>query len=589
MGVNIMALESLTNRLTKRGGDLLASNKSRYFRANSRFVLFIGDEGAILVYIRDSVVKSRQFIPDTNPQQLETLRENMAFDKKAALLVVVDTIDQSYVQQTLPPVSALSIKKLIRRRLERDFAADDIKGAVVLGREQSGRKDWNFMMISLERTPLLANWINFIDTLPNRFQGFYLVAAESEILIKQLERKVIRSESNSEWKFFVSHNKVSGFRQVILHNGRVVFTRMSQPIGESTPEVMAGNIEQEMLSTIEYMRRLSFDPQSGLDVYIIASSAIRGVLDTAKFNASVKQMHVLTPYEVADHLDIEGATQPADQYGDVVLAASIGRSQNHVLTLHTPQSQKFSQLYQFLIGQRAAAVVFAIGTLLYALGIILSMYTTFLDANRQDAVKVEQQKRLELVRLAIRQSSVDVEKTNDMIELYSQLESERFSPLVLLQRTQQAIKSSVSIKGIEVSYDDGSKMATAPNAFSPAAGIPVQPLATANPASVTATLTMEFPGIGTLEAFKPVSIQLLADLRQALPGFEIAFSRLPSIFSEDEKLDMTFGNNKAASPNTLANQSLDVVLTITGKVAALDTVAEPQPATVPGSGAEDLP
>lgn len=567
-----MTLEQLVYKIKRAGDNLFANKRAQLLKRGSRYVLFIGDEGAILVYIKDNIVKSRQFIPDMASQHLENLRESMKPDPSASLLVVVDTIDQSYIQQTLPPVSALSIKKLIRRRLERDFGAEDIKGAVILGREPSGRKDWNFMMISLERTPLLSTWIEFISSLPNRFQGFYLVAAESEVIIKNLERKIAEGPG-SDWKFFVSHNKVSGFRQVILHKGRVVFTRMAQPVGEATAEVMAGNIEQEMLNTIEYMRRLSFDPQDGLDVYIIASAAIREALDTAKFDATVKHAYVLTPYEVAQHLDIEGATQPADQYGDVVLAASIGLSMRHVLTLHTAESQKFSHLYQLMQGQRVAAGVLSAFCILYILGIILMMYGTFLDANNQQAIKEEQQKKLDLVRLAIRQSSVDVEKTNDMIDLYSRLEKERFNPTFFLDHLQKSMISAVVVKGVEISYSKPDQ----------ASSVPGSPLSDAGgPAKILASVTLEFPGVTTLESFKPVSEKLIDNLRQALPGFNVGYSRLPNIFSESEKLDMTFGDNKVEDSNLMANQSLDVVLSISGLVEAIDNL----PDMVPSAGEE---
>lgn len=542
----------------------IARRKSQFFPTGPKFVLFIGDEGAILVYIKDGVVKSRQFIADTEPQRLSELRDNLSSDPKAALLVVVDTIDQSYSQQTLPPVSSLSIKKLIKRRLDRDFGANDIKGAVVLGREASGRKDWNFMMISLEKTPLLATWIEFIESLPNRFQGFYLVAAEAEHIIKTIDRAVV--PGHAEWKFLVSHNKVSGFRQVILRNGRVVFTRMAQPVGEATPEVMAGNIEQEMLSTIEYMRRLSFDPQAGLDIYIITSAAIRSVLDTSKMGVA-KNINVFTPYEVAQHLDIEGATQPADQFGDVVLAACIGKSEQHILTLHTAESAKLSQLYQMMQAQRAVAASLAVAGGLYGLFVLLAMYATYLDASAQQERKIVQQQKLNAVRLAIQQSAMDVEKTNDTIDLYSQLLKERYTPLPLLDKVQQALKPVIVVKGVEIAYEDRAK--TDPKAPAPRAS-EVSAKAnekTASSMQLVANFTIEFTGITTLEAFKPLSSQLVADLKKSLPGYEVSYSRLPSIFSEDEKLDMTFGAGKASPQNPVPSQSMDVILTIKGNAA----------------------
>ena len=311
----------------------------------NKFVLFIGDEGAILIYIKGNVVQSRQFVPDASPTSLSDLKRALAADTKAPVMVVVDNMDQSYVQQTLPPVSSLSVGKLIKRRLVRDFGANDIKGAIVLGREKSGRKDWNFLMVALEKSPQLTVWLDFVITLPNRVSGIHLVSVESEVLVKGLESAMGfgKKGTGSEWKFFVSHNKVGGFRQVILRNGRIIFTRLAQPLNDSSAEVIAGSIEQEMLSTIEYMKRLSFNPQTGLDVYIIASAGIKSAIDPSKFNAT--SLNVLTPFEVAQYLGIEGATQPTDQFGDVILAATIGCSKTHVLTLQTAETRRINTYF----------------------------------------------------------------------------------------------------------------------------------------------------------------------------------------------------------------------------------------------------
>jgi hypothetical protein len=223
---------------------------------------------------------------------------------------------------------------------------------------------------------------------------------------------------------------------------------------------------------------------------------------------------------------------------------------------------------------------------LYALSIFVSMYGTFLDAGRQETMKIEQQKKLDLIRLAIRQSALDVEKTNDLIDLYSQLEKERFSPLLLLSKIQGVLKpATVTVKGIELSYDEPKSNSQATAQFGALAG---QNLAVSGgdvPANIVASLTLEFPAINTLEAFKPVSTQMLADLRQALPGFDIAFTRLPNIFSEDEKLDMTFGGAKGAAQSGNVNQSLDVVISISGNAGLYKALADsPAPAMQPSAG-----
>jgi hypothetical protein len=570
-----MALKvDLKGRMTalpgKKGKGTGAANKFKA-SAGAKYVLFIGDEGAILVYIDGNVVQNRQFVPDAGEANLAELRNSLAEDPKAPLLMVIDSMDQSYVQQTLPPVSQLSVKKLIKRRLDRDFANNDIKGAIVLGRELTGRKDWNFLMVAVEKSPQLVLWLDFVASAPNRFQGIYLVSVETENIVKALEAAmgVPKEGTGSEWKFFVSHNKVGGFRQVILRNGRIIFTRLAQPVGDSTPEVVAGSIEQEMLSTIEYMRRLSYNPQAGLDVYIVASSAIKSAIDKSKFNA--KSTQIMTPYEVAQYLDIEGATQPTDQFGDVILAAFIGCNRKHVLTLTTPQSKQLDALYQVFIYQRVAAAMMALGIIGYAGTIGYDIVSAYSSGSELEEKKTGQERNLAALKEQIKGSSLDIEKTGDMIDLYKMLLQARLSPLPMIGRMEQVLKPPIVVRSIEWSLDE-EKTTAAVAAPPPGMAIPGAPGVAAAPGAplpkMTAVLTLEFPGITTSEAFKAVSQKILADMKSTLQGYDVAYTQVPTGFSENEKLEMTFDNGAAAAKGGGASgaQALQAKMTIKGSV-----------------------
>lgn len=547
-----MALKQLQSRIKVPRLARLRKSRASRSTAGAKFVLFIGDEGAILIYIKDNVVQNRQFVPDAGEQNLSELKNSLAADPKAPIMMVIDTLDQTYVQQTLPPVSSLSVSKLIKRRLERDFGANDIKGAIILGRETSGRKDWNFLMVGLEKSPQLTVWLDFISSQPNRFQGIYLVSAEAEIIVKDLRRAIDGEDTGpgAQWTFFVSHNKVGGFRQVILKNGKLIFTRMAQPIGESTPEVIAGSIEQEMLSTIEYMRRLSFNPQDGLDIYIIASTAIKTAIDANKFEAN--QFRILTPYEVAQYLAIEGATQPTDQFGDVVLAAGIGCSRKHVLTLSTLSVQQFDQMYAILKAQRAAAALIGLGLLGYAGMTGFDMVTTYMETNDLETNRLAQQKALEQLQQEIKDSKLDVEKTNDVIDLYQQLLQEKLSPLPVIAALSNTLKPPVVVKGIEWTLDDK------PAQSAPAA--PPEPGTQGTP-KMTAQITMEFPMETNVEAFRNATKSLLNELKTVFKGYDVSYTHMPAGYSENEKMDMAFGNETAAAPSSGV---LEVQLTIKG-------------------------
>lgn len=515
-------------------------------------MLLIGDEGAILVSIKGNQVLSRQFVPDSSASNLDELRQTLAGSPKAPLMLVIDTMDQSYVQQTLPPVSSMSVGKLIKRRLDRDFGVNDIKAAIVLGREKSGRKDWNFLMIALEKSPQLTAWLDFILSLQNRFMGIYLLSVETEILLRYLHPPEPKADDakESEWKFFVSHNKVGGFRQVILRGGRIVFTRLAQPIGESNAEVIAGSIEQEMLSTIEYMKRLSYNPAAGLDIYIVAGAAIRETIDTDKFMAS--NVYLLTPFEVAQQLGIEGATQPTDQFGDVILASMIGCSTKHVLKFSIPQSQKADGLYQMLMLQRALAFTGVLAMLGYAFYNIYDLYTHSVLMGELELRRNQEIKRLDDLRQEIRSTNVDVERVGDLIDLYRGLREEMISPLPFIVKIHPIVITPVRIQSIDWALQEATVRKKGRQRILPTA-TSQQALSTAAAAGGTKKVLPQMKADLTLDFETPVS-----DSR----GVQVLQNRLNAEFIKefDPRFYKVSFDNKAQQGNKPASESLEVNL-----------------------------
>ena len=513
-------------------------NAKRKFLSGARFVLFIGDEGAILLYLKQDQVISRQFVPDISEQNLKDLRKSLEADANAPISFVLDSMDQTYTQQTLPPVNAMSVKKLIDRRLARDFAPQDIKGAVLLGREKSGRKDWNFLMISVERTSQIAMWLDLVQMLPNRFQGIYLVSVDSEVIIQNLEQAmgVPKEGTGAGWKLFVSHNKVGGFRQVVLRDGRIIFTRLSQPIGDSTPEVIAGSIEQEMLSTVEYMKRLAYNVESGLDIYVIASSAIQPLIDKSKFTAN--RFNIMTPFEVSQYLGIEGATQPTDQFGDVILAAAIASSPKHVLMLSTPDVKKFDSLHSLFYLQRILSGLVMLAILACIFDTTYDIYAQYVHEKELEISKKMHQAALDDLHSEIKRFNLDLEYTADMMEEYQLLLKGTVFPFSFLNKVQATLRPPIVIKHMNWSVEDKTG---ADNALLPP--------------KMTVVFTLQLPDVADAKAFKAFSTQLIADLKASLQGFDIAFSQLPGKYTEGESLSVSFDNAKTK------NETPDVTLT----------------------------
>lgn len=554
----------MRNPFRKQVQDTPDASKGRRVRPSkltkaSRFVMLLGDEGAILIHLKEGRVEKRLFAPAPAAESDESkgFAEALAADSGAPIYLLADTMDQTYMQQVLPPVTSLSVGKLVRRRLDRDFGPEDIKGAISLGREKAGRKDWNYLLVALEKTPALNAWLKFLLEFPNRFAGIFLVPVEAEIMVRQLEAAwpATRQKGRAVWQFLVSHNKVGGFRQVILKNGRVVFTRLAQPVGEATPEVVAGNIEQEVLSTIEYMKRLGYQDAAGLDLFIIVSADIKKAIDNHRFNVSL--LKVLTPHEVAVTLDLQGATQPEDRFGDVVLAACIGRSQRFVLKLNTPQTSKLDQLYQVRLMQRIAAGLIVAGLLLFAGMQVFDFFSLTGTIEDLGMKKKAEQRNYDELLAQVEKYPEKIDKIVDMVELYDLVTSEAHSPLDFLASFSMALPQSVRVVALDWSLGDLSKVTRAaappPPRIAPAGAgrlgamggkvkpppkqpQPILPMQ----ASVRLSFSLyQQPN----EAFIAEAQLLLARLKEALPGYRLKYASLPGTVSETERLDVTLGNS----------------------------------------------
>ena len=525
----ILTKPSLGNKNLKR--KINFSYKQKKFQATSgaKYGLIVGDEGAILIYMVGKEVKSRNFIAHASSDNLKEFGTILAKDTKAPLFLVIDSMDQNFIQQSLPPISSLGVRKLIKRRLNRDLGADIIKGYILLERDKEGRRDWNFLMVSLENTPHLNLWFEFIESIDNRFMGIYLLSVEAENIVKNIDvvlatqNKDTKLESDSQWKFFVTHNKVGGFRQVILKDGLIIFTRLTQPVGEVNAEVIAGNIEQEMLSTIEYMKRLSFSYNQGLDVYIVASEEINNSLDLVRMQA--KNIHKFTPFEVAKFFAITGAAQPLDQFGDVIMTACITSNRKHRLVLHLPRMLKINNIYNIIKYQRIASILVLLVVIVYGVIIGVEALDKYSEIENLNQKKESQQKKLDDLNVAIKKSGMDVKKINDTVILYEQLSSESRSPLPLLSRLRSAIMSPIIIN--EVLWENGgsSKGATAPMAA---------PNSQAN--LETVSLVLRFPeAANTKETFDVIAKKILKDVRREFPEYDVSYKKLPPIFSEEKK------------------------------------------------------
>lgn len=384
----------------KRTG--IAKSKQKQSGRSGVFILFIGDEGAILTYQENNAVVRRLYAESPESKSAAAFSDLLRTRPRAPIYVLVDLMEQAYVRHTLPPVSALGAKKIVERRLARDFAAEDLKSAMSLGKEKTGKKEWNYLLIALPYSGVLKGWCELLAELPNRLKGVYLLPVESEPIIHALNAALTKlsgtatqpggakkrlknvaatknqgstdtaSADNTVWDVMVVHNKTGGFRQVVLKDGRLVFTRMAQSVFDENPEMLAGNIEQEVRNTIEYLKRLSFREDAQLRILFIVNSDIKLHLSTDMFNASTA--HALTPYEAAELIGLTNCVLSGDSYADVFLSCAFLKKGKRKVRLLPDSARELERYYHGILGIKVTGGVAA--TILLGMGGV-SAYNAF--------------------------------------------------------------------------------------------------------------------------------------------------------------------------------------------------------------------
>lgn len=414
-------------------------------KGKQKFILIVGDEGGILILVDGTTMINRTFF--ATPSAPDFVASLEAYPD-IPVYILSDVVDQAYIHNTMPPVSRINIKKLIKKKLERDFDATDLSSYIMLDKDTEGKKEWNCLFVSIRNIPPFSDWVNVVVELPNKFEGIYMAPLESVNFLSDLQKTFSSSDKKeSEWQILVSHNRVGGFRQTVFKKGTVVFTRIAQPIGNQTPDVVAGNIEQETLNTLEYIRRLGYRDEP-LDIFIIASKEVKEVLSVSAFPANMTQ--VVTPFEAAGRLNLQHAAEEKDRFGDIVSAVHFVARKVHILRLETDYIRKIKQLLQYKLFFRMGASIAALALVFLS---VISFIDIFSFGEKIDEAEVKRTQAQALLAEAEKDKTSitgNPELIKDVAKLSSFLSKDFYFPLNFLTEYSGAKVENSYVKAMEI-------------------------------------------------------------------------------------------------------------------------------------------
>ena len=195
----------------------------------------------------------------------ELFRQYLADSRPSALYLIVDSVAEDYLIETMAHVGANDRRQLLKRKLDQHFRGGEYRHAAVIGRESTGRRDDRVLFSALSKNQLVDPWVRCILQEEIPLRAITSTAFVISDLMKSMNLLTSPAVLVANWE---SH----GIRQTFLRNGKTVFSRLSSLPArddQNDPVVYVGSICTQTREYLERSKLLGFT--EALDVHVFAA------------------------------------------------------------------------------------------------------------------------------------------------------------------------------------------------------------------------------------------------------------------------------------------------------------------------------
>jgi hypothetical protein len=293
------------------------------------FTLTIGNESSLLVLHNKNTVENKVLVPSLSREDKIHILKIFKQNKSAPIYILLDNSEQSYSNKSYPSINRFDLKQIINRQIKQELGAledgEDLVYNYMTHKNKKMRR-WECMYVSSTYFKEMKEWIDFLlQEVNNTIVGIYMLPIESVELIKKLQisnnknikKKPKETSSRDKVTLLVIQNKVSGIRQVVFSNEKIIFTRLTHYDYESKNFI--SDFEQDIFRTNEYLKRIL--PNLKMEDVEIINVLPRSVIE--KIN-QIKNNEITfvnyTPREIAEKIGYKNLIPKNSQFGDVLIA-----------------------------------------------------------------------------------------------------------------------------------------------------------------------------------------------------------------------------------------------------------------------------
>ena len=325
------------------------------FLSRNKTVLLVSDEALHIFSAGPSGVEVIDMIAwgaeDFEKQVLKAIVKKCG---RKPVLILNDMVEQHYRKEKVVKAGVGFSDKasMVKRKLNVAFPSYPVRAAFPL--KEKIKKTEGQLAADIYIFAAVPNSTQFNQTMSVTSKslasvvGFCLLPVESSDMLKTLSQRLSKDKKAkaAKWCIFIGQHRSGGLRQIVTKNGEIALTRMT-PVTQdlNNHEKWAGEVSQELKSTMSYLSRFGYVPEDTLDIIVIANEQSGDLLVNMVETKDSSRLYAMAPYEAAKLLNIKLGRRDAEDnnYADLLHVAWSARKSSLILPMKATQVDEVSQ------------------------------------------------------------------------------------------------------------------------------------------------------------------------------------------------------------------------------------------------------
>jgi len=424
-----------------------------------KFVLQIGDNGAHLTFFKKGTPVQSVKVSGIKDEKISELTNLLRKYPRVPVYLLTDVSEQSFKQVKIPSTNPIIIKKLLGRRLARDYKKEDLHNYFNFkDKDDTDKSSSNFIVTNIAHIPPLSDWLDYTKNIPNPVDAVYSIPIELSHLVNLVEQNLKTKGSavtTSRWKMLILQSDLGGFRIIVTKDSQLIFSRLLNFDSEKFDREEIETLRNQILGTIEFLRRIGYKDKHGINGYLLFKSELSTKFDPS----SIKGYNVKNVDSDKLANIVYGKKLPTKRVDSIDQdVAGFFVRKGKFLGFLTKNLEQISMLNNINLGLTLTSMFAIFFLILFILFNSQSVNSAKSNIDKFKFKKNKLSSRLETIREEKFGFDIDEDKVIDVAKLHNMLNDKANDPLEIVVKLSGIIPNKVKVKNFSWDINDNNKI-----------------------------------------------------------------------------------------------------------------------------------